>query len=308
MENALDALQMAFAVFALVIALSVSTASLSQARQASDYLISQQDKTNFYKYVDSDEQNRVVGLETIIPTLHKYYKENYTVVFKTADSFDFKTGMFTNWQNMIVYYSGNATTNKTNIEQWGSTKRIYDPALGSTKIENSYDTLFKKKYDIDDIRHNNKYVQIGDMRGIFSFDTEEEDLRHEPWVGDNAEYEKNINAFLSGGTYRRLSEDGTGVTADMLGQPYIEYSKKKDTAMWLDGGIDKHDFSNYFAGEKFIETIGEYTKDTSADEKDESGNSKLTSLATSRKTYDSKKKRIIIFTHVDSANIYNHNG
>ena len=68
MENALDALQMAFAVFALVIALSVSTASLSQARQASDYLISQQDKTNFYKYVDSDEQNRVVGLETIIPT------------------------------------------------------------------------------------------------------------------------------------------------------------------------------------------------------------------------------------------------
>lgn len=85
MENASDAIIMAGAVLIFVIALSVAMTVFSQARQTVDTVVYASDRTNYYEYLDIDLsnniKNRIVGLETIIPTLYKYYKENYTVVF-----------------------------------------------------------------------------------------------------------------------------------------------------------------------------------------------------------------------------------
>ena len=42
------------------------------------------DKTNYYSWEDEvnySKDKRIVGIEAIIPTLYRYYKENYTVVF-----------------------------------------------------------------------------------------------------------------------------------------------------------------------------------------------------------------------------------
>ena len=83
MENAADALKMAAAVLIFVMAISLAVMTLSQARAASQAIIYTKDDTNYYSYVDSENKsiNREVGLETVIPTLYRYYRDNIEIVF-----------------------------------------------------------------------------------------------------------------------------------------------------------------------------------------------------------------------------------
>lgn len=83
MENAVDALKIAFAVMVFILALSVAIIMFSQLNQVSQVVLASSDVTQFYEYTTAtaEQSSRIVGLETIIPTLYKYYKENYTVIF-----------------------------------------------------------------------------------------------------------------------------------------------------------------------------------------------------------------------------------
>ena len=75
MENATDALKMAFAVLVFTMALSISVYMFSQLNQVSKAMIASTDSTAYYQYIRTDENSknyRIVGLETIIPTLYKY--------------------------------------------------------------------------------------------------------------------------------------------------------------------------------------------------------------------------------------------
>ena len=86
MENAVEALKMAFAMLVLVLALSVSIMSFSAARQTADFVLQSADPTATYEYNAEGQENRIVGLETVIPTLYKYSIENYSIVFKQASA------------------------------------------------------------------------------------------------------------------------------------------------------------------------------------------------------------------------------
>ena len=93
MENAEKAMMMAFAVFVLVIALSLAIYLFSKVTVTSEQLAFYSDSTIYYDNVeldktafaadvDSDIKNgtgRIVSVETIIPTLYRYYKENFCV-------------------------------------------------------------------------------------------------------------------------------------------------------------------------------------------------------------------------------------
>ena len=88
MENATEALMMAFAVLIFVLAISISISSFSLARQTAQIIIDSTDREFDYTYVSTnyDENGRVitsreVGAEAIIPTLYRAYKENYIVRF-----------------------------------------------------------------------------------------------------------------------------------------------------------------------------------------------------------------------------------
>ncbi len=82
MENAADALHMAAAVLIFVLALTIAINSFGQVRQASQFLIDYNDREYEYTYVeDNGTTERIVGLESIIPTIYKAYRENYKVVF-----------------------------------------------------------------------------------------------------------------------------------------------------------------------------------------------------------------------------------
>lgn len=96
MENATEALMMAFGMLIFGIAITLTMSMFSQARQTADYILYQKDESNYYEFetgiTDDDITNgrdgteRLVGIETIIPTLYKYYKENFKVVFQDRDN------------------------------------------------------------------------------------------------------------------------------------------------------------------------------------------------------------------------------
>ena len=86
MENAVDALKMAFAVFVFIMAIVLTINIFGQIRQTSDMVLSLSDRTNFYEYVEENDNNarttRVVGVETIIPMLYRYTNEALSIVIK----------------------------------------------------------------------------------------------------------------------------------------------------------------------------------------------------------------------------------
>ena len=113
MENAVDALKMAFAIFVFTMALSLSIFMFNKAKATSDEVLASSDVTRFMEYIESSQMigdERIVGLETIIPTLYKYYKENYTVIFLNPDG-----------TPMEIY------STKTNVDLWseGYTNKYY---------------------------------------------------------------------------------------------------------------------------------------------------------------------------------------
>jgi len=91
MENAADALIMAGAVFVLVIIFTVTAFAFSNARQSLDNITALTDKESLavqgdedYYYlstVNNDNTSRNVGMETIIPAIHRAFYENYKIQF-----------------------------------------------------------------------------------------------------------------------------------------------------------------------------------------------------------------------------------
>lgn len=141
MENAVKALEMAFAVMVFVIALSVSMISFNKVKATSDIVLYAQDKTNKsyreYQEGNASEKNRIVGLETIIPTLYEYYKgENYTVVFRVGD-YNKTTGEFSNLNPLPIY---------TNNTKYSEVKDSWGREVEG-KGYSTYDLLMYKKYN-----------------------------------------------------------------------------------------------------------------------------------------------------------------
>ena len=94
MENAVDALKIAFGVLVFVIALTVAFALLSQAKATSDIMLFASDKTNYYTYSENakNKNGRLVGADVVISSLYRYYKES--VVVRVYDSTGKKIGDF----------------------------------------------------------------------------------------------------------------------------------------------------------------------------------------------------------------------
>ena len=91
MENAADALKMAAAVLIFVLALSISINAFGEARRTSQIILEYNDREYDYTYVEENKDEngeilteRLVGIETIVPSIYKAYKENYKIVFDVS--------------------------------------------------------------------------------------------------------------------------------------------------------------------------------------------------------------------------------
>lgn len=84
MENASEALIMAFGVLIFVLALSISISVFTQARVAVDAVVDTvQEKESFVK--DGNGGTRTVGVDTIVSTMYRAYKENFKIYFYGID-------------------------------------------------------------------------------------------------------------------------------------------------------------------------------------------------------------------------------
>lgn len=85
MENAADALKIAFAILVFIVAVTVLFYTASLVRIVSENVLFNSDKTTYYTYYGGDEAtidengNRIVTLEDIIPTMYRYHTESAAV-------------------------------------------------------------------------------------------------------------------------------------------------------------------------------------------------------------------------------------
>ena len=92
MENLSKALYIAFAMLVFVVAFSVTMFMVNKLNYTSQEIVFRLDKTNYYDSLElsdvistnndagvDNRTERVVGIDTIIPTLYRYYKESFAV-------------------------------------------------------------------------------------------------------------------------------------------------------------------------------------------------------------------------------------
>lgn len=89
MENAADALKMAGAVLIFVAALSITILAFGQVREAADTILDYRDRETDYVeteyYYQVTGTDRVVSLETVIPSIFRAFIENYKIVFDFSE-------------------------------------------------------------------------------------------------------------------------------------------------------------------------------------------------------------------------------
>lgn len=82
MENAAEALKMGAWVLIFVVALTISINAFTESRQSIDAIVADSDREYITTYVEqSDSTQRVVGYESIIPSIYRAFNENYKIIF-----------------------------------------------------------------------------------------------------------------------------------------------------------------------------------------------------------------------------------
>lgn len=85
MENAVEALKMAFSVMMFVLALTLSISCFSKANTAVTAITNMRDRETEYTYVEPTRTNRIVGVDEVIPTMYRAYIEHFEVRFYDVD-------------------------------------------------------------------------------------------------------------------------------------------------------------------------------------------------------------------------------
>ena len=168
MENAADALKIGFAVMVFVIALSVVFSMISQAKQTSDVVFEMEDEEKYFQeglegvtYLTSGNTERIVGWETVVPTIYRYNIENYGVTIvnpQKKDTIDYIIARFDvetetiaqNWYNIAESYE---TTRKNHI------KYLNNKVFNTTMQEGDWKKVFESIYNATSTTNNK--IKIG---------------------------------------------------------------------------------------------------------------------------------------------------
>ena len=102
MENGVEALKMASGMLIFVLAITITISAFTSATQAlnrifdmhndEEYVTLTDEDGNeyFLNYVRFNGGTREVGVETIIPSMYRAYKENYAIYFYKSDGTEFE--------------------------------------------------------------------------------------------------------------------------------------------------------------------------------------------------------------------------
>lgn len=158
MENATDALKMAAAVLIFVLALSISINAFGEARRTSQVILDYRDREYDYTYITSGTTQRQVGLETIIPSIYKAYKENYKIIFDMQNIND-NNGLYSKKNENGDYDEINYIDLEKEV--LGSDKQKEEFIKAIIYGTNSNSDVYKKFYDLGiRLKDNGIYARI----------------------------------------------------------------------------------------------------------------------------------------------------
>lgn len=241
MENAVDAMKMAFAMLVFVAALSLTMFSFTQVRQTSQTITQEADTREYYDKLSLESANsvnknssRIVGSETIIPTLYRAYKENYTVLFYQGSNYKEDTGEFSKIEPIVIYHT--------------------------ESMQDSQD-------DQDDAVSKSSLITDTDTRGVFGIDPQDEQARQEPWLVNEESTLKFIDALINASETERYH---TTRTTSATGEQNNQFGRDEN------GPYYTINFNGTKLGKlinstsKFVERYGEYNRDNIANDSDDS--------------------------------------
>lgn len=253
MENAVDALKIAFAVMVFGLALALAFSVVGQARATSDIVFQLNDKTESYEYITAEDYNitedRIVGFETILPTIYRYQKEQYAVTIIGTDGkaiarFDLYTeGFMGDWNDVLKKIengteeekaSANETYNEV-ADRLGKVDEVISAETGiaindSNKLINQlghteYGNLYRVKRNGRDSVENgnaeNRYIVSAQWTG--SAESEiikriECDLTGKEYTKNNITYQGKELLRYEGRTFKEkfveIATSGHTVTSD----------------------------------------------------------------------------------------------
>lgn len=200
MENAVEALKIAFAVFVFAIAVALTFSVVGQVRATSDVILALEDKTNDYDYVENSESNannkeRIVGFETILPAIYRYAEEQYAVTIVGTDGqaiarYDLWTeGFMNNWDEVLRLQNSSNNTIKTNAQN------TIESVKGRLAIVESY----IKGKNVGELQDTDRFI-YNNLKTLYKVNNNQYGA---PWVGDSYEIIKRINCDLNQGIYER---------------------------------------------------------------------------------------------------------
>ncbi len=268
MENATDALKMAAAILIFIGAISLSIFAFTKAREAAGAILEKSDDQEYYSTDNIViSKNRLVGIETIVPTLYSYYKEGYTVLFYTGKA-DENNDLIENIKPLTLYYSESLPSR-----------------LASSTLLNKYDISYQTTYD------GKNY-----SRAIFGIDADDENTRQEPWLHDELHAKNFIQSFIN-----NTPETST---YDMSRPKSVDINDLTDNKLKLN--YDKFDGLTRKLGSSlaqatdalFIERIGAYN--TIAREDDTIDDSSILEFSNNEITQNDEgtQKRVIQYIYI----------
>lgn len=186
MENAVDVLKMAFGIFVFVLAIALTVAVIGQARATSDVIFHMNDKTEFYQYIkdgDVNAEDRIVGINVVIPTIHRYMQADIAVSIYNENGipiarFDLWTeGFMNNWDTIVEH------KNDINSDSYKQIKnrleRIQEVVNKTVKKDN-------QKIDVEDI-----------IKKFYSVTSDYSSTKHgAPWIGNTTKIFERIKADM----------------------------------------------------------------------------------------------------------------
>lgn len=135
MENAVEALKIAFAVMMFVSALTLSISSFSAANTAAKTIVDMTDREAEYTYVKPSENlSRIVGIETVASTIYSSLNENIRIYFMESDG----------TTPMPLYYDTSIGTRDYIIKNEDGTDKVIDYIDLSNDV-----SAYDKKMHID---------------------------------------------------------------------------------------------------------------------------------------------------------------
>ena len=151
MENATDALLMAASVLLLIIALTVSISSFTSMKNQVDVILQQEEETDlaidengdYINYVEGAESVREVAADTVISTIRRMMKEEYTVIISGDCITSNKSGALSD------FYEAGIIKTLTTKQEYGEKKEILiaeGTYIFELSIDSNYATYITNSY------------------------------------------------------------------------------------------------------------------------------------------------------------------